>query len=290
MTQAVAQDLVYRLSAGITGNRPGSHRSRSRGAGMNFVAHARLLDQPDPRRLDLRASLSNLHREWQVRVNQQRASIDILSLVDVSASMRFGAGRGKIGAVADFLNALGFSAGGYGDATGLLAFDQQQRDDLTVALRHGRGIGALMAEMVQQSAAVSNQPAKVSALADCVALAAGRAKLVFVCSDFHWLELSQLAALLDPLSDALIVPMVIWDPAELVPAAGTRLMSFRQMGGTAARHLWLTPAVRSQWQDNIERRKLQLVRAFGQSDAQPFFVTDGFSAQALTRYFLDRSL
>ena len=144
MTVATPAEFVYRLPASTAGSRPGSHRSSSRGAGMNFVAHARLFDQPDPRRLDLRASLSNLHRDWQVRVNQHRAAIDIVAIVDVSHSMHFGIERKKISLAADFLHALGFSAGGYADAVGLFAFDAIAREDLTVPVRHGRGAGALM--------------------------------------------------------------------------------------------------------------------------------------------------
>ena len=60
---------------------------------MNFVSHAKLTDQPDPRRLDLRASISNIQRDWLVRVNKQRAAITIAAIVDVSPSMYFGAGQ-----------------------------------------------------------------------------------------------------------------------------------------------------------------------------------------------------
>ena len=107
-------EFVYRLPGNTISTRPGSHRSNSRGSGMNFVSHARLMDQPDPRRLDLRASIANIRKEWLVRVNQQRAAVAVTAIVDVSATMHFGTECSKISVAADFLEALGYSAGGLG--------------------------------------------------------------------------------------------------------------------------------------------------------------------------------
>ena len=64
-------------------NAPG-HRARHRL--LEFFAHQRLFDHPDPRRLDLRASLADLHGEWLVRVNRQRAAVTARLPADVSAS------------------------------------------------------------------------------------------------------------------------------------------------------------------------------------------------------------
>ena len=54
-----------------------------------------LFHRPDPRRLDLRASLRTLNEGWLVRVNRQRAGIAVRAIVDVSASMTFGGHRPK---------------------------------------------------------------------------------------------------------------------------------------------------------------------------------------------------
>ncbi|MDF3837537.1 MxaS protein, partial [Cupriavidus basilensis] len=53
-------EFHYRLPARAGGFRPGSHLGTSLGPGQEFAAHMRLLDNPDPRRLDLRASVRNL--------------------------------------------------------------------------------------------------------------------------------------------------------------------------------------------------------------------------------------
>ena len=119
----------------MSGQRPGSHPGSSIGAGQEFVSHMSLYDRPDPRRLDLRASLRGLNDEWLVRVNRQRAGASVRALVDVSASMMFGSRRPKLHVVADFVEALGMSAFRVGDAVGMMAFDEAERADLFVPAR-----------------------------------------------------------------------------------------------------------------------------------------------------------
>lgn len=286
----MATEFVYRLSGRVGSSLPGAHRSHSHGAGMNFVSHAKLLDQPDPRRLDLRASISNIQKQWLVRVNQQRAAITISVIVDVSPSMHFGASRSKLQVAADFVQALAYSASGLGDSVGLLAFDQVQREDLTIPARFGRGIGQMMADsLVSSTPSNANRGASIDALSECIEMIAGHSALVFVVSDFHW-PLAQLDGVFDPLAGAQIVPLVIWDQAEIHPPAGKRLLSVQQMGGKTTRHVWLTPQVRQTWRDNVAQREQAITAVFAADDIKPFMMTDGFEPDALSQYFLEASV
>ena len=139
------KEFHYRLPGRIGGQRPGSHPGSSMGAGQEFVAHLSLYDRPDPRRLDLRASLRALNDDWLVRVNRQRTGAAVRALVDVSASMTFGSQRPKLHVAADFVEALGLSAFRAGDAVGMMGFDQAERPDLFVPTRVSRGMGSMMA-------------------------------------------------------------------------------------------------------------------------------------------------
>ena len=125
----MSNEFHYRLPQRIGGWRPGSHRGSSLGAGLEFVSHMRLYDRPDPRRLDLRASLRNIQQDWLVPVNRQQASIPVHAVVDVSASMNFGSARTKLDVAAEFIEALGQSAFRVGDALGMLAFDSRELTD-----------------------------------------------------------------------------------------------------------------------------------------------------------------
>lgn len=220
--------------------------------------HGRLFDYPDPRRIDLRASVRAARSEWLVRVHLQRAAVPVQVLVDVSASMRFGTRRSKLQVAADFVEALGYSAFRVGDPLGMLAFDSAARDDLFMPPRSGRGIGNLLAGMLRESAGVDagtgadfaaaavsgnrsgnrsgdgsgignrngSGSGSVGALQRIASTLAGRQALVFLVSDFHW-PLTALPAVLDLLVHAYVVPIVVWDAAEIAPPAGGPLLAVR---------------------------------------------------------------
>lgn len=281
-----AKEFVYKLPGLSAGSRPGAHRSRSRGAGMEFAAHARLFDQPDPRRIDLRASLSTIPREWLVRANYQRSSVAIKAIVDVSASMHFGPTRTKLDVAADFLDALGFSAYRCGDSVSLMAFDHAFRNDLFMPARFGRGIGIAMAEVISDCAEGYTQAGSGDGLAECVDRIAGTAGLVFLVSDFHW-SLDSLAPILDKLVNALVVPLVVWDKAEIEPPEQGRLLSVRDAESGLTSRLWLRKKTRQQWRDNVVRRRDEIAAAFAANDIRPFHLDNGFEAEHLSRYFLE---
>jgi len=130
-------EFEYRV-AGLPGRqRPGAHKSRAQGAGMAFVSHARLFDLPDPRRLDLRASMSTVPRTWLVRRYQQHSTFGITALVDVSRSM-YVEGERRQQIISAFLSSLAHSAHRRGDPVGLLAFDARYRPELSLPMLSGR--------------------------------------------------------------------------------------------------------------------------------------------------------
>lgn len=280
------EDFVYKLPGTTAGGRPGAHRSHSRGAGMSFAAHARLFDQPDPRRLDLRASLSDIRGDWLVRTYLQRSSVSIKALVDVSASMHFGT-PGKLHEAAHFLSALGYSAHGYGDSVSLLAFDRKFREDIYMPARMGRGIGITMASTISQCANEPGVGGNVQALADCAEHIAGTTGLVFLVSDFHW-PLDGLDKVLDKLAAAMVVPIVIWDNAEIEPPQPGQLFSLRDSESGQHRRIWLRKKTHAQWLENVQSRRTELNAAFGKHDVFPFYVNGQFNAANLSRYFMEK--
>jgi hypothetical protein len=112
-----------------------------------------LYDRPDPRRLDLRASLRDVRGDWLIRAHRQRAAVTVHVIVDVSASMAFGSTRPKLHVAADFVEALGHSAFRVGDALGMSAFDEVERMDLFVPALLSRGSGSLMSSLLRSCAA-----------------------------------------------------------------------------------------------------------------------------------------
>jgi uncharacterized protein (DUF58 family) len=287
-------EFHYRLPMRSSGVRPGSHRGSSFGAGQEFAMHGRLFDYPDPRRLDLRASVRAARSEWLVRVHLQRAAVPVQVLVDVSASMRFGSRQTKLEVAADFVEALGYSAFRVGDPLGMLAFDHASRDDLFMPARSGRGIGNLLATMLRgsesnssdASAGSGNVSESADALRRVASTLAGRQALVFIVSDFHW-PLAALPAALDLLVHSYVVPIVRLDAAETVPPAGGPLLAVSDAESGARRTLWLSAGVRERWREGVATRRGELSQMFGKRAIQPFFIESAFDPEAMSRYFLE---
>lgn len=290
-------DFHYRLPARMGGQRPGSHPGASRGAGQEFVAHSPLLAQPDPRRLDVRASLraglTDARGEWLVRVTRQRVGVPVYALCDVSASMLFGARRTKLDVMADFVEAMGQSAFRVGDPAGLVAFDTREREDLLVPASMSRAIGYLMGARLRDPAlAEAAEPGErhrgdpLDGLAEAASRVAGRQCLVFLVSDFHW-DWARLDPVLERLARAWVVPLVVWDPAEVEPPAEDGLIALRDAESAQRRALWLRPRLRAQWREAVRARREALREYFTQRGLRPFFALGRFDAEAMSEYFFE---
>jgi uncharacterized protein (DUF58 family) len=277
------QEFHYRVPRRGGGWRQGSHPGSSLGLGQEFVSHRRLYDWPDPRRLDVRASLRDVRSEWLVRVNRQRISVPVQAIVDVSASMSFGSQGRKLQVAADFVAALGQSAFRVGDSVGMYAFDSHARTDLFVPALFSRGMGTLMARMLT---ACETSAAGSAGLEEVALHLAGRHSLVFLISDFHW-PVERLAATLEMLSSSHVVPMVIWDPAELQPPAKDALVPLRDMESGGHRTVWMRPRLRTRWTAAVEERRAQIEAACAPYGARPFFMSGKFDSDALSRYFFE---
>lgn len=294
--ETAVQEFHYRLPARFGGYRPGAHKGTSLGAGQGFAAHRRLFDHPDPRRIDLRASVRDVRQDWLVRIQRQRVAVPVHAVVDVSASMHFGALRSKLEVAADFVEALGHSAFRAGDALGLLAFDHGERDDLFVPPRHSRGAGLVMARMLRDSQAADdagrNPVARrgdhgaIDGLRRAATRLSGRPGLVFLVSDFHW-AIDGLESVLELLAPACVVPMLAWDPAETEPPAAGSLLAVSDAETGVRRTLWLRERLRGEWRDAVAARRAALRHLFEGRGLEPFDLAGRFDAEALTRHFLE---
>jgi uncharacterized protein (DUF58 family) len=276
------QEFRYRAPQRVPGWRTGTHAGTAPGAGLAFAAHLRLQDYPDPRRLDLRASLASLRSEWLVRVNRQQAAMTVRLLVDVSASMRFGS-PSKLEVAAAFVRALGQSAFRVGDAVGMAAFDRAERPDLRVAAWRHRGMGEMLASLLLQSVGGASG---IEGLREAAALVAGRGGIVFLVSDFQW-PLQGLDGVLDALAPAHVAPLVVWDDAEVEPPAGNGLAMLRDAESGRGRTLWLRPTLRTRWREAVLARRNALDQLFGARGVRPFYVQGAFDAQALTNHLCE---
>ncbi|MBT2322798.1 MxaS protein [Variovorax paradoxus] len=283
-------EFHYQLPRRFGGWRPGAQRGLSQGSGQEFAAHRRLFDHADPRRIDLRASVRDARGDWLVRVQRLRVAIPVHVVVDVSASMHFGALKRKLDVVADLVEALGYSAFRAGDAVGLLAFDHRAREDLFVPARHGRGNGSLMARMLRDCrAAPGRPPADANGLAGlrrATERLVGRGGLVFLASDFHW-PVAALGELLAQFAPACVVPLLVWDPAETEPPPARALVALSDSETGVRRSLWMRESLRTRWREAVAARRAELTALFDAQGMPAFHLHGRFDAEALTRYFME---
>lgn len=275
--------FVYRIPGRSGAHRPGAHQASTNGAGNAFHSHARLFDHPDPRRLDVRASLRAGRGEWLVRAYRQRATISVRLVVDVSASMHVGAPLRKLDIAARFAESAAYSAFGVGDTVGMLAFDAAHREDLYFPATRSRGAGQAM-----RSALAASRPGRNAGcgLVETARRLAGRRELVFLVSDFHW-PLAATAEAMNMLSHAWVVPLVVWDQTEIAPPSMDGFVTLRDAETGSATPVWVNARLRQRWTAQLASRRHALDKLFGACSILPVHMHGSYDAQALSRYFLE---
>jgi len=277
------QEFHYEIHWPVTASRPGHHRGRRSGSGFEFHSHAPLLEHPDPRRIDLNASLRDPFGRWIVRVFRQRSAIAVYVLADVSASMGFIGVRRKLDVAADFAAAAAYSAYRTGDAFGFRACEATVRTDMWLSLTRVKGAGNLVGSWLHRFNPSGDSAAGMLQAARTL----GRSRaLVFLVSDFHW-PIELLQTLLDALSTHHVVPVVLWDRNEF-PAGtdfGIGTLSDSETGRT--RTLFFRPSLQRRIARTFVERQDRLQGIFLTHNLQPLMLLDGFKADRVTQYFLD---
>lgn len=277
-------ELHYRAGAPVRGRHPGHHRSRSGDSGFEFRGHASLLDAPDPRRLDLHASLRDPFGDWRVRLHFQRMSIPVVMVADLSASMGFEGRRRKADVLADFVASLAWSAWRTGDRFGFIGCDAGVRSDWLQLPTRARGAGQALAQALRGWVPSGPSARSAGGLLQASAYLGRQRALVFLVSDFH-LPLPQLQAVLAGLAAHEVVPVVLWDPLEFGVDAPRGLLHVVDPESGHRRLVWWRPALRERWQRLHAERREALTQVFVSQRLRPLFIEGGFDADAVTRHF-----
>lgn len=272
-------EFHYAVGWRATGVHPGGHAGAHAGGGFEFTGHVPFLAHPDPRHLDIRASLRDPFRQLVSRSFRQRSAIPVFVLADLSASLGFGAKREML---ADFAAACAYSAYRAGDRFGFLGGDEVLRWDAFLPCRQQGDAARELRERL-----TNWQPAGRSALGlqDAAPHLGRQRSLVFLVSDFH-LPLAEIEQLLGTLVRHDVVPVVLWDSAEFerLPARGLAYVEDPETG--ERRRLWMRPSLREKFREAFAQRREALTRLCAQRGREPFFIIDRFDPDGLTRYFL----
>jgi hypothetical protein len=272
-TSAEPVEFHYQVSWRTHGATPGHHYSTQFGGGFEFHGHAPLISHPDPRNLDIHASLHDPFGQFAVRTFRQRSSIPVFVVADLSASMNFIGTVSKPETRAWITACVAYSAFRTGDPFGFVACGETIDPKLLVPLRWYKGIAP---ELFNRLRNFSPAEQSANGLFQAAPFLGRRKALVFLVSDFHF-SLATLSRLMQTLETHDVVPIVVWDSLE-VPRPGHGFYRLMDPETGKSRLLLLRPGLTNKFRSKFEKR-----REFGR---EPFFVSDQFDPDRLTHYFL----
>lgn len=275
-------ELHYRFAAATRGHFPGHHRSRHGGNGFEFRGHANLHDAPDARRIDVHASLRDAFGRWIVRLHNQRVSIAVAVVADLSASMGGAGDAHKQGVLADFVESLSLSAWRTGDSFGFVGCDTAVRRDLLLPQTRARGAGTALAASLRTLTLAGRS---AHGLREAHWHLPQRRALVFLVSDFH-LPLTDASVVLANLALHDVIPVVTWPPGEFDLGVQHGFADVIEPESGQRRWLWWRPALRQRWQAAAQQRRAALVQMFRAHRLSPLFIEGAFDADAVTRHFM----
>jgi uncharacterized protein (DUF58 family) len=275
--------VEYRVHWKTAGIRPGAFRGTQSGPGERFRTSVPLHARADPRRIDVRATLRDpLGGVW-VRDFEQQTALKVLVLADVSASMRYVGSHDKMVQVQRIAVAVARSAWRNGDAFGFYAASEQTHAELTLPARLNRGAAEWLERKLAQ---YSPQGSSARGLLQVAAQLPHRRALVFLVSDFHW-PTGDLDALMRRLAHHSVVPVVLWDPAEVQAIHRHGIAVLRDLESGGRRFVWLRPSLVDSLRARRRDREAELRRICASFGSMPFFVRDRFDPIELTRHFLE---
>lgn len=271
-------EFHYQIPWRSQGRHPGHHAGLQAGPGVEYLGSVPFASQPDARHLDVRAMLADPFGQLTVKRFRQRAAIPVWLLADVSASMGF---AGKLARLAEFGEAVAWSAWRTGDPFGCFACDGAIQRDLSLPLRWHKGVAADWRGQIGQFEPRSGQHQGLLE----AALQLGRQRaLVFLVSDFHVPD-AELAACFDALALHDVVPVVVWDRGEYESLPDWGLAEVQDAETGARRRLFLRPALRQKIAASYAARREDLIKLCSVHGRAPFFLPGRFEADAMTDYF-----
>lgn len=267
------------------GAQPGSHPTRMPGGSLDFRGYVPFLENPDPRRIDLRASLRCVPKQLMSRSYYERGAVDVAVILDASASMFFTGANDKFRMAADIAASIAWTSTHHGDNFSLIACDDSVRHNLFLPLSHR--ISTAQDVYSKLIHANFKDGGGASALPQAIDFLRKKRSLVFLLSDFH-LDENLIKKTLSSLSSHDVVPVVLWDSAEYRDIPQWGWARVRDMEGSRDGSLFMRPKLAAKIRDAYQQRRHDIIRLCQQAGARtPFFTEDHFEAEQLSRHMLE---
>ena len=274
-------DFQYKLFGSSNSSRPGSHKSSARGSGMEFNRLVSLQQYPDPRRLDLRASIIDPYERWLVREFKQRSAVSVFAIVDLSASVRFNGLQNGKNLIIKILTSVMNSTRRYGDRFGLVGFDNKFRKDWFIPATQRVPVNFDTLNL-QFSSGKSGRGHK--GLMEVPNWLPKEKCLLFFISDFH-ISLNFLSYFFSRTISHQVVPLILEDEVE---HAGYDRFGFAFLSDSETRRkklVLLTKKFKDKLKKNYEKRDRQLLSICREFNCRPAKILGDFDPKELTEHF-----
>jgi uncharacterized protein (DUF58 family) len=278
----LSEDFFYTIPWRASSPHPGAHASALNGGTDEFAGLVNLMANPQPRHIDVRASIQNPLGQWMVRSFRQRSSIQVQVIADLSGSMSYHGKTEKRETLAQLVASIAWSAYREGDRFGFFAAGSELIESLSLPCRlYKGGVPDLLPRL--RTHACAGQGMK--GLLEAVGRLGRTRSLVFLLSDFHQPK-NELAELATRLTRHDVVPIVIWDKAEYeaLPEYGLVVVEDPETG--VRRRLLMRPSLREAFALRFANRRRELEELFQPLGRSPLFLSEPYKADILTRYFL----
>jgi uncharacterized protein (DUF58 family) len=277
----MTETLFYRLPWHSSSVYPGAHPGQLIGSGQLFKRHEPLIANPDPRRIDLRASVLDPFYAYRVRAYQQQSAVNVFVLADLSASMGYG---DKPQTLLQFLDSAANSVLSHGDKFGFIGCTERIEHRWLLPAGHNRGRLPGLVKQLKQHSFIGT----ASGLQNAVAFLPAERSLVFLLSDCHF-PLPQLCTVLASLQGHTVIPLVLWNQDEYAALPNWGLIAVQDMESKASRTLFMRPALRQKIMAAYQQRQQELKNSFRAFGSEPLFITERYSTETINRHLQQRA-
>jgi uncharacterized protein (DUF58 family) len=282
----VKQSMIhYHIGWKPCGNQPGAKRGLNAGIGDQLRALVLLRDHPDPRRLDLRASMRDPFERLWVRDFYLNTAFKVIVLVDISASMGYVGMVNRMQVAEEITAQLAISAYRAGDAFGVFAANEKIQTSGVLPAKINRSAWVWVCKEFSK---IKPQGKGVDGFFKVIPQLPLRRSLVFIISDFQWPN-DQCHLLLKALNHHDVVPIVLKDPAETAEMPSRGIATIQDMETGQRKFVWLRAGLQEKIKAMVTQRALALNKVFSRYGTQPFIVDGHFNAAYLNRYFMERN-
>jgi uncharacterized protein (DUF58 family) len=270
--------LEWQVIRRLDGRLQGAYRTVFRGAGIDFTDLRVYAPEDDVRHIDWNVT-ARLDEPY-VRQYTEDRELTAWLVLDLSASMRSGAGHGKDSVLAELATCLGRLFTQTGNRVGAILYDNQfQR---VIPPRTGRThVLYLTHELTRPSVATDGRTTDLAAMLHLAAATARRRSLVFVISDFIG-DVDWEPALTRLSQRHEVVTIRVVDPIEFnLPDLGLILVEDAETGEQLLADTG-DPFFQQRFRSEVEAREVAVESAMRRAGVMPHRIgTDQDLAQAL---------